>query len=251
MSTKMAPSILAEAPEDEYVVSSEALLRVIRKRLWIVLLVVVTFTGTAVGFSLMQTPMYEASIKILIGQKQGSSAPGSLGGDIQGLEQLTLTMAEAVSTRPLAEAVIQQQNLRITPETLLKKNLRVDQIPDTQFIQVHYRDPNPERAQQVANALGEVFTRRVSEVSPSANSITATVWERAVVPNEPVTPDPVRNGLVALVLGLIVGVGLAFLIEYRDDSWRSPEEVEEISGVATFGVIPEFKVTEDKNKILG
>ncbi len=243
----MAPSILAEAPEDEYVVSSEALLRVIRKRWWIVLLVVVTFTGTAVGFSLMQTPMYEASIKILIGQKQGSSVPGSLGGDIQGLEQLTLTMAEAVSTRPLAEAVIQQQNLRITPETFLKKNLRVDQIPDTQFIQVHYRDPNPERAQQVANALGEVFTRRVSEVSPGANAITATVWERAVVPNdEPVTPDPVRNGLVALVLGLIVGVGLAFLIEYRDDSWRSPEEVEEISGVATFGVIPEFKVTEGK-----
>jgi capsular polysaccharide biosynthesis protein len=61
------------------------------------------------------------------------------------------------------------------------------------------------------------------------------------VPDEPVSPNPVRNGILALALGLMLGVGLAFLLEYLDDSWRSPEEVEHITGVPTFGTIPEYK----------
>ncbi|MCA3748410.1 MAG: capsular biosynthesis protein, partial [Rubrobacter sp.] len=87
-----------------------------------------------------------------------------------------------------------------------------------------------------------IFSERVSEVSPGANAITATVWEEAVVPETPVSPDPLLNGLVALALGLLLGLGLAFLLEYLDDSWESPEEVERVSGVPVFGVIPGFRV---------
>ena len=65
-----------------------------------------------------------------------------------------------------------------------------------------------------------------------------------MVPQSPVSPDPVRNLLLALVAGVMLGVALAFLLEYMDDSWRSPEEAEQISGVPTFGVIPAFKVSK-------
>lgn len=164
---------------------------------------------------------------------------------MQGLQQLTLTVAEAVGTRPVAEGVIEELNLKLTPEEFLE-NLSVAQVSSTQFIQVSYRDPNPERAQRVANTIGEVFSEQVSEVSPSANAITATLWERAVPPESPASPDILLNTLLALVLGLMLGVGLAFLLEYLDDSWRSPEEVEQVSGVPTFGIIPEFKVPKEK-----
>jgi capsular polysaccharide biosynthesis protein len=50
--------------------------------------------------------------------------------------------------------------------------------------------------------------------------------------------------LLALVAGGALGVALAFLLEYLDDSWGSPEEAEQISGVPTFGVIPTFKVSK-------
>jgi capsular polysaccharide biosynthesis protein len=70
------------------------------------------------------------------------------------------------------------------------------------------------------------------------------VWEYATVPGAPESPDPLRNGLVALALGLLLGMGLAFLLEYLDDSWRSPEEVEQASGIPMFGVIPKFDVAK-------
>ena len=191
--------------------------------------------------------MYEASIKILVGQEQRSGAPSQLGSDVQGLQQLTQTVADLVSTRPVAEAVIDRLDLEVSSEGFLE-NLSVEQVANTQTIQISYTDPDPDQARLIANTIGEVFSEQVSEVSPSANAITATVWERAIAPDEPVSPDPARNGALALFLGLMLGVGLAFLLEYLDDSWRSPEEVGQISGVPTFGVIPEFKVPKEVKK---
>lgn len=211
------------------------------RQVWVIILVAILFTGAAVGFSLVQTPRYEASIMILVGQERGITETPN---DVMGLQQLTQTMTEAVNTRPVAEEVIQRLDLGTTPENLLvEKNLTVEQVGATQFIEVDYRDSSPERAQQIANTIGEVFSERISEVSPSASAVTATVWERAALPEEPVSPNLSLNLGAGLALGIMFGVGLAFLLEFLDDRWRSPEEAEQISGVPTFGVIPEFEVS--------
>jgi len=236
--TELESDMSARTAEDEYSFSLRDILPVIRRRLWVISLVALALTGAAVGFSLAQTPMYEASIKILVGQERGITETPN---DVIGLQQLTQTMVGGVSSRPVAEAVIRQQDLQMTTKEFLDEHLSVEQVPETQWIQVNYRDSSPERAQRVANAVGDVFSKQVSEVSSSANAITATVWERAVVPGEPVTPKPMRNGLLALALGLALGIGLAFLLEYVDDSWNSPEEMERVSGAPTFGIIPGFK----------
>jgi capsular polysaccharide biosynthesis protein len=232
-----------QAAEGEYALGD--VLRVIRRRLWVIALVASVMTGAVVGFSFAQTPIYEASIKILVGQKRGITETPN---DVVGLQQLTQTMAEGVNSEPVAEAVIRQLDLRMSPEAFLEGHLSVRPISETQFIQVGYEDPSPERAQRVVNAVGDAFSEQISEVSPSANAITATVWQRARIPEEPVSPNPMRNGLLALTLGVMLGMGLAFLLEIRDDSWQSPEEAERVSGVPVFGVIPEFDVSKGKKK---
>jgi capsular polysaccharide biosynthesis protein len=42
---------------------------------------------------------------------------------------------------------------------------------------------------------------------------------------------------------------IAYLIEYLDNSWRTPEEVEEVSGLPNLGSIPEVKVSEGQKKV--
>jgi capsular polysaccharide biosynthesis protein len=249
MSTDTTTAREATPPGRDAFFSVKDFLRVLRRRAWAVVFVALVLAASAVGFSLLQTPVYEASITILVGQKSGEEGPRNLSGDVEGLQQLTQTVAEAVATRPIAEAAAQRLGFseEYAQKTLLG-NLRVEQRPGTMFVEVRYRDPDPRRAQRVANAVGEVFSERVSEVSPGANAITATVWEEAVAPETPVSPDPLLNGLVALALGLLLGLGLAFLLEYLDDSWESPEEVERVSGVPTFGVIPGFRVKTSGKK---
>jgi capsular polysaccharide biosynthesis protein len=183
------------------------------------------------GLSLLQTPTYEASIKMVLGQERQSDEPGDLQNVVLGLQQLTQTVAEDIKSRPVADSVIQELGLSMTAEELIA-HLRVEQLPRTQLIQVHYTDPSPERAQQVADTIGEVYSEQISEVSPSANNtITASVREGAEMPDEPVSPALGRNVGLALVVGLMVGIGVAFLGEYLHDNRRGPEkETEQFGG---------------------
>lgn len=233
-----------ESQQGEYVLSLGELLQVMWRRLWVIALTALTIAALAVGFSIfIQTPQYVASTKILIGQEQIEEGSG-LGGEVQGLQDVTLTMAEAVATRSVVEGAVEREGLSASPENILD-SLTSEQVPETQFIEVSYTDADPQRAQEIVNAVSLVFSERVTEVSPGASPVTATVWDEAQAPQDPVSPNPVRDGALALVAGAILGVGLAFLVERLDDSWRSPEEVEQISGVPTFGVIPEFKAAKN------
>lgn len=239
--------ISIEVAQGEYSLSLKSFLGVIRRRVLMIALIAILSTGAAVGLSLLQAQVYEASTEIIVGQEQNSEMPSSLSTDIMGLQQVTLTVAEAVDSRVVAEAVIKKMDLQTTPQAFLG-SMSVEQVPETQFIQIYYLDSDPERAREVADTIAEVSSEQISEVSPNASAITATVWEPAVTPNVPVGPDIERNAVLALALGLMLGLALALLLEYLDDSWRSPEEVEMISGVPTFTVVPEFKAIKPKKK---
>ena len=242
-----------EPSEGEYVVLSFGdILRVLWQRLWIIVVCAVAFMGIATAYSLSRTPMYEATTTLLVGQAlEGTASSSNLSAsEIEGLQSLTKTMATAVSTHRIAEAVIQDLDLSIAPEDFLE-NLRAEQIPETEFIEVTYRDPSPERVQKITSTIAAELSRQVSEISPSASAVTATVWERATVTDNPVSPKPLRNGLLGLVLGAMLGVIVAFVLENLDDSWRSVEQVEQVSGVPTVGIIPAFAVARSKTKKVG
>src|SRR5918994_1461853 len=229
----------ATVPESgRYLTLSDAL-QLLRRRLWLIILVAFVFVGSAVGFSLWQTPVYEASGQLLVGQKPSKGEQPNLMSSVEGLQQLTHTVVAAVDSRPIAEAVIQELNLQLTPQDLLN-NLSAEQIEDTHLIQLSYRDTDPERAQKILTYVSEVSSERISEAISGVDIVTVTVWEPATVLDAPVSPDPVRNGLLALGLGLMLGTGLALLLEIMNNRWRSAEEVEQASGVPNFGAIPEF-----------
>jgi len=258
MSTKAGVGAPTRGSSDDeyYVLSFGDILRVLWQRLWIIALCAVTFMGAALGYSLLQTPAYEAEATVLIGQAIGKAQAGDAvssdlsASDIEGLNSLTGTMATAVSTRRVAEAVIQEMDLSIAPEDILN-NLGAQQIPETQFIQITYESPSPHRSQQIVNAVSEEFSRQVATLTSKANAVTATVWERAAVPDSPASPAPLRNGLLGLVLGAMLGVALAFVLENLDNSFQSVEEVERVSGVPALGLIPTFAVPKNKTEKVG
>ncbi|MGH9189570.1 MAG: polysaccharide biosynthesis tyrosine autokinase [Acidimicrobiales bacterium] len=71
--------------------------------------------------------------------------------------------------------------------------------------------------------------------------------EDARVPKDPVRPKPARNAALAIPIGLVIGVALAFLFEHLDDSLKSKEDVERITGptLPVVGVIPAVRMRDD------
>lgn len=66
----------------------------------------------------------------------------------------------------------------------------------------------------------------------------ATLIQRAQIPESPATPKPLRNGLLGLILGLSLGVGMAFTIEYLDDTIKIPADIERNFALPLLGQIP-------------
>lgn len=215
-------------------------LSTIRRRWWLVLLVALLFTGAAVGFDLWRTPVYEASATLLVDQEpvqpDQQAASSSSPSDPKPStpepapkkqatpEQATKTMVEALPSRPVASEVIETHGLQTTPGELIR-NLNVKQSRNTQFIQLTYKDTDPERARDVANSLGAVASSQISDAGgASTSNIKTIVWEYAEIPQTPVSPRPVRDGLLAAGMGIMLGVGLALLLGYLDASRRLPKE---------------------------
>src|SRR5215211_1551231 len=227
--------------------SPQRILQTIRRRMWTIVLVAVVTTGAALGFSMLQTPTYEASVQILVGQKvTGGKYPNPGVADVSDLQEVAQTVAQAVPTTTIAETVVERLSLQEESAKEVLNNISAEPDPGTMFVNVSYKDSDPERAQLIANTIGKVLSEKISEVSVGANAVSATVWEPATLPETPISPDPIRDGIIALVLGSLLGVVLAFLLEHVSARWDSPEEVEEVSGIPTFGVIPRFEVSASR-----
>lgn len=74
----------------------------------------------------------------------------------------------------------------------------------------------------------------------------ARIVSEAVYNPQPVSPNPLRNALLGLSLGLVLGIGLALLNEYLDNTLKSTEEVEGALGAPVLGLIPLEKLEKDE-----
>lgn len=85
------------------------------------------------------------------------------------------------------------------------------------------------------------FRQRENRISSSLygwGSASVRVIDEALVPGKPVAGDILRILFFALILGLVFGVSTAALVEYFDNSIRDPEEVEDLVGLPSLGMIP-------------
>jgi capsular polysaccharide biosynthesis protein len=127
-------------------------------------------------------------------------------------------MSKMISSRTVAEKVVGDLNLDETAEDLLE-HLSARPVQQTQLIDVSYTDSDPEKAARVANGIGNAFAELIQKTESSRSRLTAQVWQSATVPSKPVKPTPTRNAILATLLGLGLGVGLAFALDRLDTSW--------------------------------
>jgi non-specific protein-tyrosine kinase len=88
---------------------------------------------------------------------------------------------------------------------------------------------------------------RLAEAQATNNLI---VVKPAVAPQTPIRPRTTTNVLRAAVVGAMIAIGAAFLIEYLDDTVKSPDDVTRVSGLSTLGAIARLKDAGSQRQLI-
>ena len=227
-------------------------IKLLRNR-WVTIVVTTLITVlAAVAYTLSQTPMYQAETRLFISTTSVATTSGISTSDLYNGNRLSqervLSYTELVMGETLAQRTIDRLDLDMSAQSLKAKVIAKSK-PETVLIDVSVIDSSPVQARDIANALSDEFVSMARELetpAPGARPEARVVVEqRATVPETPVVPKKKRDLALGVILGGMLGLGLAFLRDQLDNTVKTQETLEEITGTGAVGYIPlDKKLTE-------
>ncbi|WP_282020655.1 YveK family protein [Planomicrobium okeanokoites] len=219
----------------EETISLQDLFKTIRKRLGLIaLLTILAITIAGVISFLVLTPVYQTSTEILVNQSPAET--GQLTNqNIQTDLQLINTYSGIIKSPAILDQVVEEMNLDMTTDQLTSK-ITVSNADQSQIVNIAVQDEDPAMAVEIANTTASVFENDIQELMNVDN---VTILSPAVLKENPspVAPNPMLNMAIAGVVGLMLGVGIAFLLEYLDTTMKDQQDIEDVLGLPLLGIV--------------
>lgn len=196
-------------------------IQIIRKRIAILLVLpLTTVLGSLLLSLLVLPPVYEASVTLMVGQRD-----------------LVKTYEEVARDRQILAGTIKLLNMGVQVDEL-KKQVKIEAIKDSEIIKIRVENSNPELAKNIANTIATLFIARVGTLNNAAD---VTVVEPAVRQEKPVRPKILLNFSITGVLSISVALALIFFLERLDDTVKTNQDVEQVLALPLLGSIPPFR----------
>ncbi|WP_196049048.1 YveK family protein [Clostridium saudiense] len=223
---------------EEQVISISEIFEAIKKR-WIII-VAITLTATIISGIIsffVIDPVYEASTKVFVGKEENDNAAYN-SSEINMYQQLLQTYAQAIKTKDLVNRAISGLKYDGLEARNVVESLTVNPISNTQILQIKYQSKDPNEAKDVLKSVTDEFIVTAKELVPNGN---VRIIEEVELPQNPVSPNKKMNIAIAFLVGLMVSVGLVFLLEYLDNTYKNKEQLEKDLGIPVLGAIPDVE----------
>ncbi|MDM0474749.1 Wzz/FepE/Etk N-terminal domain-containing protein [Clostridium perfringens] len=230
---------------EENTISLQEIVYALKKRWKLIALITIatTLVSAILSFFVIK-PQYESKTKLFIGKQETSQNTANYdNNDIMMYQKLMKTYAELVKTSDLVTKAIKSTNLNYNQNEIKRilDNLIANPSADTQILDLSFKGGDPKEVLKVTEAITDEFISESKELIPNGN---VQVIQKPQLPEKPVSPNKTLNILIALVLGLMVGVGVVFLIEYLDNTFKSREDLEKTLELPIIGTIPDYNNME-------
>lgn len=193
----------------------------------------------AVGLSFVQPSLYTASTQLFVSTTGNTTTTDALSGS-QFSEERVTSYARLIEGRELAGRVINRLGLPVSADDL-SREITATAATDTVLINVAVTDRSAKRAQQIAAAVGQEFTKYSKELEATNSSGTSpvkvTVTEQPDLPTSPSSPKTLPNGILGGLIGLVAGAALAFGRVRLDRSVRDGDESAALIGAPVVGTV--------------
>jgi receptor protein-tyrosine kinase len=213
-------------------------LKVVRRRWRVIVACLIVVVALASVVTLRTTPQYESKARLFVSTSEQSTSDAYQGGLLA--TQRVSSYADLPKGERLSSRVIDDLGLKMTASDLAAK-INTTVVPDTVILEISVTDPSPIEARRICEAVARELQTFVSDLeTPPGRSnapIKASIIDSASLPTSPVTPKPLRNLGLAVVLGLLLGIGLAVIRELLDTSIKSAEDIALITETPVLGGI--------------
>ncbi|MFF5993412.1 Wzz/FepE/Etk N-terminal domain-containing protein [Lysinibacillus sp. KU-BSD001] len=228
----------------EETISLQEILKIIKKRLLLIISLIVVAISIAAYISFyVITPTYEAQTQILVNQKNIDQeySWSQMEADLQ----LINTYNVIITSPIILNKVIEELNLDVTSGQLASQ-ISVSNESNSKVVNITVQNDNPKQAVDIANTIAEVFQAEIPFLM-SVNNLTilsvATLSETPI----PIKPNKTMNIAIATLVGLMAGIGLAFLLEMFDVTIKTEKDVEEIIQLPIMGLVGSMPLEKKKH----
>ncbi|MCX6399615.1 MAG: polysaccharide biosynthesis tyrosine autokinase [Propionibacteriales bacterium] len=222
---------------------------------WLGVVAIIVLVGLgAMAYTVTQEKVYAANATGFVGT--GATENPALGSVNDQLAKSRATSYVDIATsRATAQQVINDLGLQTSPASLVGR-VAVEQLVDTVLIKITVKAGTPEDALQLADAWVAALADQVALIEspdgPPADGTPRVVpVESAALPTSPVSPNPSRNGIIALALGLLLGVAYAVVRQQLDRRLRGNDNIERRTGQSVVGTIPAAMILEHERGLAG
>ncbi|RDW22416.1 capsular biosynthesis protein [Oceanobacillus arenosus] len=202
---------------------------VIKKRFWIIALI--TILATLAGYfysSYNYTPVYQSSTRMILGK-----------GD-QDMNTLMVMIKDPI----IMEKVKNELQLDMSAEAIASQ-IEVTRIDDSQVVNISVIGTDFKLTAEIANTTASVYKSQiVSILGFTEVQLLSEAKENPFAINS--TQN--RTTIIALVFGLVVSIGLVFLLDSLDGKVRKDREIEGILGVPVLGIVSNMNRVKGSKK---
>ena len=204
-------------------------IRVVRKHLGLIVLVVAVAVLTSGLLSykvLHKSYSAQATLMVILSGSQASATATN-----QSIYTLEQSIAQTYADMATSSSVLRAAGM--PPGAA--KDVTATAVTGADLLTVAVKAPSATLAAAEANRLASALIAKVARVVKVQD---LRVTDPAIPPPLPASPRPKVNMAIALVLGLLVGIALAFLLEYMDTTFHDEDELRRTLDLPVLGVIP-------------
>lgn len=208
---------------------------VLRKNIGTIILSAIIGTALLGAYSfLLAKPVYESTSKLYILSQSTSLTSFA---DIQISSSLAKDYEEMVFSRPVVMQVAKNLNLDYTYDDLIEM-MSITNPKDTRCLSITCQSNDPQEAADLANEFSTVSRRQISDIMDTDEP---ALYESAIVSDEPVKPEKLKNMLIGFFIGFMIASIIIIVRYLLNDSIKSEEDIERFLGLNTLAAIPNEK----------
>ncbi|WP_395151428.1 YveK family protein [uncultured Allofournierella sp.] len=203
-----------------------------------------TLVCAIVGFlvtTFLITPQYEASATMIVNSQQNQANANITNDMITTSKNLVNTYGIVIKSDTVLQQVIDALNLDMTYEEM-RNRVQVSAVDSTQVMRIAVQDANPAQAKAIVGKIVEIAPDIVRD-AVEAGSV--KVISDARVGENPVSPNKMMNTAIAGLLGLVLSVGVVFLREMMNNTFKTDDDIQKHLGFTVLGVIPYVNLEDE------